>query len=294
MVRIGRVASGLTIVAGLAAVAGAVAGCTGGPGAQGGEPGASDSGLERVFGPVYPARPAEGRTVRIDRATLSADRLLLTVEFVGGKSFDPTNPCSEAYEPWVGSGEPELAVAIVELPHGLSVFGRSCTSEGYLHTYGLRLRDPFPGTTVDDAGGGTLLVGARPDTAAPERLPDGWAVRLAQAEEPGPPPIWVAVYAPAPIAAEPPFEGPGRIVLYQAFGVTGEWSDTRAEKSRERGGRPIAVTVSGQRIALWDDPGTGELLLAWTLDGRSMALVGNRADLSPDELVRIAEGVRIP
>ena len=294
MPRVGRVGVRLTLVAGLAVVAGTVGACTGGPGAQGGEPGASDSGLERIFGPAYPARPAEGRTVRIDRATLSADGQLLTVEFVGGKAFDPANPCSEAYEPWVGPGEPDLAVAIVELPHGLSVFGRSCSAEGYVHRYGLRLGDPFTGTTVNDAGGGALLVGPRPDTAAPERLPTGWTLRLAQADEPGPPPTWVAVYAPADIATDPPFEGPGRLVLYQAFGLTGDWSDNRAEKSRERGGRPVAVTVADRAMTLWDDPSTGELLLAWTLDGRSLALVGNRADLGPDELVRIAEGVRVP
>ena len=292
--RIGRAGAGLAIVTGLALAAGTVAACTGGPRAQAGEPGASDSGLERIFGPEYPARPPEGRTVRIDRATLSADRQVLTVEFVGGKAFDPADPCSEAYEPWVGPDGPELAVAIVELPQGLSPFGRSCTAVGYVHTYGLRLLDPFGGTTVNDAGGGALLVGARPDTAAPEHLPDGWTLRQSVAQEPGPPPTWIAVYATGDIAREPPFEGPGRLVLYQAFGATGEWSDTRAEKSRERGGRPISVTVSGQHTTVWDDPSTGELLLAWMLDGRSMALVGNRADLSPDELVRIAEGVRIP
>jgi hypothetical protein len=291
---VGRVGSRLTIVAGLAVVAGTVAGCTAGPRAQGGEPGASGSGVERIFGPEYPARPAEGRTVRIDRATLSADRQVLTVEFVGGKAFDPANPCSEAYEPWVGPAEPELAVAIVELPPGLSLLGRSCSAEGYLHTYRLRLLDPFRGTTVSDAGGGALLVGARPDTAAPTIMPPGWVLRLALAEEPGPPPTWLQVYAAAPVPDDPPYDGPGRIVLHQAFGTTDEWSGVLGEKSRERGGRPTPATIRGQPTTIWADPASGELLVAWTVDGRSVALVANRADVTPEELIRIAESVASP
>jgi len=54
------------------------------------------------------------------------------------------------------------------------------------------------------------------------------------------------------------------------------------------------VTIAGQPTTLWDDPGSGEFLVAWTLEGRNVALVANSADLTQGELVRIAESVTIP
>jgi hypothetical protein len=86
-------------------------------------------------------------------------------------------------------------------------------------------------------------------------------------------------------------EGPGRLVLYQAFGSTGEWSDTRSEKARERGAEQLAVTVNGDAQTLWRDGTSGELLLSWTLEGKSLGLVGNNADMTADQLVNMAEGV---
>jgi hypothetical protein len=253
---------------------------------------------EQSWGPNYPAQAPGGRRDRIDSASLSPDLTVLTIGFVGGPGFHVADPCSTDYQPWVGPNGDELDATVVEIAHPEQPplgFNEGCSAVGYVYQFHLTLPAPFTGTTINElAQGGTLLVGAPPSiaTIAAADLPAGWSRQQSISQEPGPPPIWIQVFAAAPV--EPPLEGPGRLVLYQALGISPEWTDTRALKSQERGGAPISVTLHGQKTPLWVDKSTGELLLGWDLDGNSFGLIGNSADLTQSQLVSIAEGITIP
>jgi hypothetical protein len=105
--------------------------------------------------------------------------------------------------------------------------------------------------------------------------------------------IWVRVYAKAPFSETDPLEGPGQLVAYQAFGSSKEWTGTRTDKARTLGAEQFPVSVNGQAATVWHVPSTGELLLAWTLGGNSLALVANSADLSAAQLLDVAQGFAI-
>jgi hypothetical protein len=105
--------------------------------------------------------------------------------------------------------------------------------------------------------------------------------------------IWVRVYAKAPVVETDPLEGPGRLVAYQAFGSSPLWTGPRTDDARTHGGEQFPVSVNGQAATVWHVPSSGELLLAWTLGGKSLALVANSADLSAAQLVDVAQGFAI-
>jgi hypothetical protein len=151
---------------------------------------------------------------------------------------------------------------------------------------------PPPATSVASAepSAQTLVPSAPAGLAEPSRVPTGWTLQRSVELEPGPPAVWARMYARSAVPDGDPIEGPGRLVVYQAFGVSTEWTGTRAEKARARGDEQFPVSVNGQGATVWHDASSGELLLAWTLDGKSLALVGNAADLSAAQLVEIAQG----
>jgi len=128
----------------------------------------------------------------------------------------------------------------------------------------------------------------------PRTVPPGWALQLSFQQAPGPPAIWVRVYAAAAVPDPSTVEGPGRLVVYQALGLSEEWTGTRAKKARDGGAEQFPVSVNGQSATVWHVPSSGELLLGWTLGGKSLALVGNAADLSAAQLVEIAQGFGPP
>jgi hypothetical protein len=257
-------------------------------------PAATRQPVDLAFGPTYPAQPPAGRAVRIDSASLSDDRRALAVSFVGGPGYLRSDACSTDYEPWLAARGDMLDVTVVQIAHPDQAVlppNAGCTLEGHGHRFLLALAAPFGGTTVNDLSGGTLFVAAPAGLARATSLPAGWSLQRSFEQEPGPPPIWVQVYAPGPVADAGPVEGPGRLVLYQALGISGEWDDVRAEKARERGGSPTDVSVHDVPLKAWTDPSTGELLLAWTLNGRSFGLIGNLADMTLQDLVTAAESV---
>jgi hypothetical protein len=98
------------------------------------------------------------------------------------------------------------------------------------------------------------------------------------------------VYGPVG-AAVPPIEGPGRLVLYESFPASDAYLHSRIDQSRRGGGTSVAVEVSGQTVEVWVDDSTGELLIGWTVRGKSEVLVANSADFTVEQLVRSAESV---
>ena len=251
---------------------------------------------EQSFSPPYAAQPPGGRTSWISSAELSADKTVLTVQFVGGNGYLDSDSCSMDYTGWVGGAPDRLEVVVVEVVHIRAGLFGACTGEGYGWTFHFTLPAPYLGTEVIDRAehGGVLLVGTPPDAASLSVLPDGWALAAAHPQCcGGNPPTWVQIYSLAGAAVDNPPAGPGRLVLYQTFGISTEWTETGALKWEGRGGHKRAVTVFGTPAFVWIDP-DGEMLLAFDVDGRSYGLIGNLADMTAADLVRYAESLSVP
>jgi len=98
------------------------------------------------------------------------------------------------------------------------------------------------------------------------------------------------VYGPEAIDG-PPYEGPGRLVVYGTFPASDAYFKSRIAQSREHGGKPVPVSVCGEKTEVWLDEVSGELVLGWTDRDKSDVLVGNTADFTIQQLVEIAERV---
>jgi hypothetical protein len=133
---------------------------------------------------------------------------------------------------------------------------------------------------------------AAPDVFAGvvELLSDGWSDRVAIDALAGFPSTLGRVYGPDGITI-PPDEGPGRIAFYETFPADPTVLESRIEALRRHGGQPKAVIVNGDPAEVWFDKTSGELLLGWTLPGKSEILIANRADFTVAQLVKTAESV---
>ena len=161
--------------------------------------------------------------------------------------------------------------------------------------------DPTPSPAVPTAG--SLAPSLEPTLVSPspsegagvfpgvvEVRPNGWSYKVSVDALVGFPNTSGAVYGPDAIAV-PPDEGPGRLVLYETFPADEAYLKSRIEASRKHGGRRQAVVVNGAAAEIWLDEKTGELLLGWTLPGKSEVLVANTADFTVAQLIKSAESV---
>ena len=132
--------------------------------------------------------------------------------------------------------------------------------------------------------------GATALTGVVEARPDGWSDRSGTAALPDFPSTYGKVHGPAGVTV-PPYEGPGRLALYETFPANDAYFKSRIEQSRKRHGKPIAVTVCGEATEVWLAESTGELIVGWTDRDKSDVLVANTADFTVQELVDSAESV---
>jgi hypothetical protein len=89
----------------------------------------------------------------------------------------------------------------------------------------------------------------------------------------------------------PPYEGPGRLVLYETFPANDDYLNRRIEQSRKRGGEALAVAVCGEATKVWLDRSSGELFVGWTDRDKTDVLVSNTTDFTVQDLVNTAERV---
>lgn len=258
------------------------AACSAGPGG----PSSSPKPYEQTFGPTYPPEPPAGQRTRVDDATISADGRTLTLLFTGGPAYTRDDFCSTDYAPWVAAAGADLEVAVVLVRHpdqATAPPNGACADVGYRYTFHLRLPAPFAGSTVHDLAGGTLWVRPPPGLVEPQALPSGWQLRWSGDEPAAEPPLWVRVYAPADSHVAGSNGGRGQLDLYQAFGA-----------ATQVGGGPErrAVEIGSSSGVLLRDPGSGELLLQWMVGSNGVALVGNEADMTLDQLLAIAAAVK--
>ena len=89
----------------------------------------------------------------------------------------------------------------------------------------------------------------------------------------------------------PPYEGAGRLSLYESFPASNAYFQARIDQSRKSGGKAIEVMVCGEATQVWLDQSSGELVVGWTDRNKSDVLVANLADFTVQELVDSAERV---
>ena len=258
------------------------AACSAGPGAQSPSP----KPYEQTFGPDYPAQPPAGQLTRVDDASISADGRTLTLGFTGGLAYTPADFCSTDYAPWAAAVGADLQVAVALVSHpdqATAPPNGACADVGHGYTFHLLLPAPFAGSTVRDLAGGTLWVRPPAGLVEPTSLPAGWQLGWSGDEPGAEPPLWARVYAPAISHVTGGNAGRGQLDLYQAFGA-----------ATQIGGGPerSTVQVGASPGVLLREPETGEMLLQWMVGSDGVALVGNEADMTLDQLLAIARGVK--
>jgi hypothetical protein len=120
--------------------------------------------------------------------------------------------------------------------------------------------------------------------------PEGW---FDQGEVPVPADFATTtgrLYGPGTMTT-PPYEGSGRIALYESFPADDAYFQSRIDQSRLDGGVPTAVTICGEATEVWSIESTGELIVGWTDRSKSDVLVANTADFTIEQLLESAERV---
>ncbi len=230
------------------------------------------------------ATPDPETVVRFDGLSLSADGRMLTLEFTGGKEYEPGNPCTSDYAGWTEVVDGVLHAAVVDITPALTdPPAYECTAEGYGRTVLVTLPEPFTGDRVVDLSDGvTKFVREPADLVELEGLPGAWSLQFSESVDSDGIPRWRRVYATSSATEG---SGVGRLELTQGFGgaagVSGGDTDTD-------------VMVGEHPGVLYRTPLYGELVLVWMLGDHGLAIVANDADFTPDELIALAESAIIP
>lgn len=161
--------------------------------------------------------------------------------------------------------------------------------------------DPTPSVVVPPASSSRPSAQPSPISPSPseaadvftgvlEVRPGGWFHQADLGAPVGFPKTFGELYGPDKVSV-PPNEGPGRLAFYETIPADDGYLGSRIDASRNHGGRAQAVVVNGQAAEVWIDEASGELLLGWTLPGKSEVLVANSADFTVEQLVTSAESV---
>jgi hypothetical protein len=217
-----------------------------------------------------------------DSWTFSPDRRSITLEFIGGREFDPDDPCSIAYRGTAAIDGDELAIGVYAKPFPGDVpKDLICTAEGHPRSLTLELGAPFHGTRIRDLAGQVFFLDAPPGLVQIRGLPDGWVLRSAQSLPESPTGRWARVYAP-PGHVTLAGSSVGQVELIQAFGAPANVSGGDLEPD---------VMVNGETATLYFWAPAGEFVLVWKMGADGVALVGNLADFSREEFIALAESV---
>jgi hypothetical protein len=277
----GRYCSAVRVIGSVAVIIAAgllVVACTPGP--------APTVGTEATTSPENLANgpnPPPGAALRVDLITLSEDGRTVMIQFVGGKDYDPDDPCSNHYFGWARDIDGVLQVKVVDdtppfppLPEGFA-----CDAIGYGRTIAIELDEPFLGDRAQDLAGPIHLF--RPPAGLVDLpLPAGWTLQNNGQDVGAPPLQWSRRWT---LDGTEGTEDTGQVVLQQRFG---------GPSSTTGGGEVQEVLVNGTEARLFREPESGELVLVWMSDGDGLALVANEADFPVDQLVELAEGVTRP
>ncbi|HYN55852.1 MAG TPA: hypothetical protein VES03_01520, partial [Motilibacterales bacterium] len=231
--------------------------------------------------PTPTGTPQPGSIGWFSSVALSPNGRTLTITFIGGRPYDPANPCSKAYEGWAQVAGDTLYAAVVDVtPEFAVVEGASCTAEGYGRTVEVTLPEPFTGNRVQDLAGSVKFLQAPPGLAVLARLAETWQLESEGDLEGSPNGRWHRTYTLGG-AQEP---GRGRLDVFQAFG----------ERETVTGGDEVhPVSVNGEVATLYRDAPTGQLVLTWSLGGDGLALMASEQDFGEAALIALAESAVI-
>ena len=219
-----------------------------------------------------------GLLVPFDSAALLDGNRVLTLQFVGGRLYSASDPCSRAYAGWAQPDGDVLDAAVVDVtppPPGGPI---ACTAEGHDRTVSIPLAQPYLGSRVRDRAGDLHFVRQPAGLVELHGLPAGWLLRSEGDVEGSPSGRWLRTYSPL---AQPNIAtSKNKLDLYQAFGGPADVSGGDTEQ---------AVSVNGQNATLYRSTTDGELVLDWMLGTNGLALDANEADFSVAQLIRLAE-----
>jgi hypothetical protein len=248
-----------------------------GPDAPATSPGPSpstDPGLES-FAPE-PTRDL--RFVPISSLVLAADQRHVTIDFVGGREFSATDPCSIEYQAQTSVEGDILEVGVLPLRGPAAV---TCDAVGYSRTLQVVLDAPFLGSAWRDRTGYLHFLAPPNGLVELTGLPAGWVLRKGRDVEDSPTGRWERTYSPDASLADPT----RTVVMYQSFGgpvnVTG-------------GDDVSQVQVNGRPATLYRHAPTGELVLVWQLGNDGLALVAFEQVFSVDQLISLAKSAVAP
>lgn len=230
-----------------------------------------------------PAPVPEG-PIRFESVELADDGRSVRVDFVGGPEFDPADPCSLAYEGTATIIGEELEIGIRAMQHPKAPPPRmGCGDIGHPRTLELELERPFTGSVVRDLAGQVFHLEPPTGLARIGSLPAGWELRRQGNVLGTTTPRWERVWSPD---RDPwPAEGDSMLVLIQAFGGPVATTGGDVRRAAEVNGGPALLSVH---------PPAGEMVVVWSLGDDELALVGNLADFTEADFIRIAESVALP
>jgi hypothetical protein len=256
----------------------AVAGCATLPAPSEGPPASLDD-------PATGLIPPPGEAVRIDNAKLSEDGAAVTLTFVGGKEYDPRDPCTNRYFGWAHEADGTLDVKVVNdtPPSAAGGAAVACDAMGYTRTVTVKLETPFLGNRVHDLAG-YIHFARRPDGLVElAKLPSDWKLVTESDVQESPTGRWQRTWTMGGL--QPNGQSKGKVDLYQAF--DGPASVTGGDEVHP-------AQVNGAAATLYRSAPDGELVLVWELGDDGLALVVNETDFSGDKAIELAESATIP
>lgn len=237
--------------------------------------------------PAQPAPDRPGRAVRPDSVTLSADKRVVTLDFIGAPIYEPTNPCAMEY---AASAQVVGAVLKVEITERVPVAAVplepnwACPSIGFARSLDVKLPESFKGFEVHASSGHVFFVDDPDGLVVLPALPAEWKLVASETLPESPTGRWQRSYTNLDALPNRSMT-PGRIDLIQSFG--GPVYVTGGDELR-------TVEVNSRAAQLWRDAPSGELVLVWTLERNGLALVANESDFTIEELVALAESAELP
>jgi len=222
--------------------------------------------------------------VSVETVTFSADGRQVNVDFIGGRPFEPNDPCSVAYRGTARIVGDQLEIGVYPEPNPATLPPAvACTAEGHPRHLTLSLDQPFTGNLVHDLAGQMLFLGPPDGLAQITGLPAGWELRRQDSIGGSLTPRWERIWSPQ---ADPwPANHSSMVTLIQAFGGA-------VNATGGLPGTPMKVNGQPATLFLWEP--SGDMTVEWSLGEDGVALDGYLADFSPEQFIALAESVSLP
>jgi hypothetical protein len=238
--------------------------------------------------PALSVMPALSDAGGFDRATISDDGRIVTLEVIGGGPWSEADPlCTQLLTGWAGLRDGALVAAVVDITPARPSMppNVACDLVGHLQLVRVPLAVPYPGWLIRELRTGHPHLLRAPDRALTlGGLAPAWSLASeedATSDERWTVPVWRQTWTKN--GGELTGTGePGQVDLYMGFGAASGITGT---------GKGRAVSVAGRPGLLFRDEERGELVVVWMAGDDGLAIVANGADFREADLLSLAEGV---